>query len=276
MSLATQAVWIIERNSERDLTLGGIAKACGVSRSHLANAFGTATGLSVMHYLRARRLSEAAKALAGGAPDILAVALDAGYGSHEAFTRAFREHFRVTPEQLRERGSILGLPMVGPFEFKPETSVRLEPPRYVKLGAIRIVGLCEPFSWETSIRIPAQWQRFMPHFGSIETRAPIPVGVCFLSGDEGEFEYICAAEVSRFGGHPPELTEREIPAAFYAVFEHRVHVSKLGETYTAIWNRILPDLGKSQAEAPVIERHNETFDPRTGNGGLTIWIPLAE
>jgi AraC family transcriptional regulator len=276
MSLASQAVWIIERNSERDLTLSGIAKACGVSRSHLANAFGTTTGLSVMHYLRARRLSEAARALAGGAPDILAVALDAGYASHEAFTRAFRDRFGVTPERVRERGTIGGLPIVAPFELKPETIVRLEPPRYVKRGAIRIVGLSEPFSWETSIRIPAQWQRFMPYFSSIDTRAPIPLGVCFLSGDEGEFEYICAAEVSRFDDHPRELVEREIPAGTYAVFEHRAHVSKLGETYTAIWNRVLPELGKSQAEAPVLERHNETFDPRTGNGGLTIWIPLAE
>jgi AraC family transcriptional regulator len=277
MSLANQAVWVIERNSERDLSLNGIAKACGVSRSHLANAFGTATGISVMSYLRARRLSEAARALAGGAPDILAVALDAGYASHEAFTRAFRDRFGATPERVRERGSIGGLPIVAPFEIKPETNVRLEPPRYCKSGTIRVVGLSEPFSWETSIKIPAQWQRFMPYFGAIETRsASIPVGVCFLSGDEGEFEYLCAAEVSRFGEHAPELMEREIPACTYAVFEHRVHVSKLGETYTAIWNRVLPDLGLSQADAPVLERHNESFDPRTGNGGLTIWIPLAE
>src|SRR5215472_8782310 len=117
MSLATQAVWIIERNSERDLSLSGIARACGVSRSHLANAFGTATGLPVMHYVRVRRLSEAAKVLAGGAPDILAVALDAGYASHEAFTRAFRDNFGMTPERVRERGSIGGLPLVGPLEF---------------------------------------------------------------------------------------------------------------------------------------------------------------
>jgi len=276
MSLATQAVWIIERNSERDLTLSGIAKACGVSRSHLANAFGTATGVSVMHYLRSRRLSEAAKALACGAPDILAVALDAGYASHEAFTRAFRDHFGATPERVRERGSVGGLPIVAPFELKPETIVRLEPPRYVKSGTLRIVGLSEPFSWETSIKIPAQWQRFMPYFNSIDTRAPIPVGACFLSNDEDEFEYVCAAEVARFGDHPPELVKREIPPTTYAVFEHRVHVSKLGETYTAIWNRILPELGLSQADSAVLERHNESFNPNTGNGGVTIWIPLGE
>jgi AraC family transcriptional regulator len=37
----------------------------------------------------------------GGRPDILHVALDVGYGSHEAFTWAFREQFGVTPEAIR-------------------------------------------------------------------------------------------------------------------------------------------------------------------------------
>jgi len=44
---------------------------------------------SVMRYVRGRQLTEAARCLASGAPDILAIALEAGYGSHEAFTRAF-------------------------------------------------------------------------------------------------------------------------------------------------------------------------------------------
>jgi AraC family transcriptional regulator len=48
-----------------------------------------------MRYVRGRRLTEAAKVLSDGAPDILTVALDAGYGSHEAFTRAFRDQFGV-------------------------------------------------------------------------------------------------------------------------------------------------------------------------------------
>lgn len=276
MSIANKAVWIIERNSERDLSLTGIARACGVSRSHLANAFGTQVGLSVMHYFRARRLSEAARALAAGASDILAVALDAGYASHEAFTRAFRDQFGLTPERVREQRSLDGLSVVAPFELKPETTVRLEPPRYVESGAIRIVGLSEPFSWETAIKIPAQWQRFMPHYGTIAARAaPIPVGVCFPANDEGEFEYVCAVEVSRFADHPPELVERVIEPATYAIFEHRVHISRIGETYTAIWNRALPDMGRVQAEAPVLERHNTTFNPQTGEGGVTIWVPLA-
>ena len=42
MSIAAKAAWIIERNSARELNLGSLAEACGVSRSHLAHAFAAA------------------------------------------------------------------------------------------------------------------------------------------------------------------------------------------------------------------------------------------
>ena len=49
----------------------------GVSRFHLTCAFGLGAGMPLVKYLRGRRLTEAARALARGAPDILALALDA-------------------------------------------------------------------------------------------------------------------------------------------------------------------------------------------------------
>jgi hypothetical protein len=57
----------------RDVCLAEIARQAGVSRFHLSRAFGAATGVSLMRYLRGRRLSEAARLLAGGAGDILVV-----------------------------------------------------------------------------------------------------------------------------------------------------------------------------------------------------------
>src|SRR6185437_2247338 len=92
-----RALWFIENRLSGDISLQAIAASAGVSSHHLARAFGAATGQSLMRYARGRRLSEAARSLAAGASDILAVALDTGYGSHEAFTRAFREQFGVTP-----------------------------------------------------------------------------------------------------------------------------------------------------------------------------------
>ncbi len=51
-----------------------------------------------MRYVRLRRLSIAAVALAAEDTSILEVALEAGYSSHKAFTRAFRDHFGHTPK----------------------------------------------------------------------------------------------------------------------------------------------------------------------------------
>src|SRR5579859_8246588 len=101
MNPAERALWYIESHLASELTLDDISGVAGVSRFHMVRAFAAATGFSVMRYVRARRLTEAARALAAGAPDILRVALDAEYGSHEAFTRAFRDHFGVTPESVR-------------------------------------------------------------------------------------------------------------------------------------------------------------------------------
>ena len=105
MNAVEKALWFIESHFAGEITLEEIAKTAGVSRFHMTRAFGTATGFSIMRYVRGLRLTEAAKALSRGAPDILSVALDAGYGSHEAFTRAFRDEFGMTPEMIRAGGS---------------------------------------------------------------------------------------------------------------------------------------------------------------------------
>ena len=88
------------------MTLDEVAKVAAVSRYYLSRAFGLAAGRSLMKYVRGRRLTEAARSLAQGAPDILAVAIEAGYGSHEAFTRAFRDQFGRTPEAVRGQGNL--------------------------------------------------------------------------------------------------------------------------------------------------------------------------
>ena len=229
-----------------------------------------------MQYVRARRLSATAEALAAGAPNILSLALDAGYGSHEAFTRAFRERFQQTPEAVRERGSVDGLDLLGPLALRPQAEVRLAPPRFVDSQAVRIAGLATRCSFDTTIAIPAQWQRFMEIYPAIpHKRERIPVGVNYGADDDGQFQYLCGAEVDRFGERTRGLVHLEIPPREYAVFEHRGHVATIYQTYRSIWSHAMPATGRSVADAPVIERHDPTFDPRSGEGGLTLWIPLG-
>lgn len=279
MAIVDKALWVIERNSGSELSLPAVAAACGVSRSHLASAFASATGRPVVSYLRARRLSMAAARLAGGAPDILGVALDAGYHSHEAFTRAFRDHFGITPERVREQRTTEGLTLTAPLDLAARARPSLPAPACVDSGAIRAVGLREHHHFDALVRIPMQWQTFMAeHHAAIAQRLDrIPLGLTYPADDDGRFAYVCAAEVAGFAGALPAGLERvELPPRRYAVFEHRAHVSTLFDTYTVIWNDALPERGWTAADAPVVEQHLPTFDPATGEGGLALWIPLAD
>ncbi|MDE3197256.1 MAG: helix-turn-helix domain-containing protein [Acidobacteriota bacterium] len=79
MSISARALWFIESHLSEGLSLDNVAGAVGVSRFHLSRVFPVVVGHAFAQYIRARRLSEAARALAAGAPDILDVALDPGY-----------------------------------------------------------------------------------------------------------------------------------------------------------------------------------------------------
>src|SRR5882757_3674667 len=115
MNPAGKALWFIETHFAQEITPEDVACIAGVSRYHMSRVFAMATGHSVMRYIRGRRLTEAARRLADGAPDILALALDSGYNSHEAFTRAFRDQFGLTPEAVRAQGHVTQLELVEPI-----------------------------------------------------------------------------------------------------------------------------------------------------------------
>jgi AraC family transcriptional regulator len=270
-----KALWFVESHFASDISLDDIAAVAGVSRYHLIRAFGETTGVSVMRYVRGRRLTEAAKSLSNGAPDILAVAIDAGYGSHEAFTRAFRDQFGPTPETVRAQRHLNGLKLVEPLKMDQAPLANLRPPRFETLKPLLVAGLAERYNSESSKAIPAQWQRFQPYIGNVPGQVgSTAYGVRYNSDDEGNFNYMAGVEVADFSGLTSDLSRVSIPAQKYAVFSHRDHVSTIRRTITTIWNKWLPASGHVVADAPDFEHYGEEFDPRTGTGGLKIWIPI--
>src|SRR6266567_8860128 len=162
MNPAQKALWFIESHLADALTLDEIAGVGGISRFHMVRAFAAATGLSVMRYVRARRLTEAARALANGAPDILGLALDADYGSHEAFTRAFRDHFGVTPEAVRAATCLDNLKLQEPIVMDSTLLDNLRPPRFETGKPFLVAGVGERYNHGDGVGagIPNQWQRF--------------------------------------------------------------------------------------------------------------------
>ncbi len=275
MTPVGKALWFIESHFAGDISLGDIAEIAGVSRYHMVRAFGEATGRSVMRYVRGRRLTEAARSLSNGAPDILAVALDAGYGSHEAFTRAFRDQFGLSPEAVRAQRHLNHIALVEPIKMDETFTTDLAAPRFEDGKPLLIAGLSERYTCETSKAIPAQWQRFAPYIGNIPGQVDrTTYGVCHNGDDEGNFDYVCGVEVADFSGLATELSRVRIPARRYAVFTHREHISTIRRTINTIWNKWLPESGHQVADSPNFERYGEAFDPRTGIGGLEVWIPI--
>jgi AraC family transcriptional regulator len=275
MNPAQKALWYIESHLGQPLTLEAISSVAGVSRFHMVRAFAAATGLSVMRYVRARRLTEAARELARGAPDILAVALDAEYGSHEAFTRAFRDQFGMTPEAVRAATCLGHLKLQEPILMDSTALDTIAPPRFETAKAFLVAGISGRFTHENGAGIPLLWQRYHREVDDIPGRVGrVAYGVCCNADDAGNFDYIAGVEVADFSDLPREFGRVRIPAQKYAVFTHKDHVSAIRRTFNTVFNQWLPQSGFQLADAPTLERYDEAFDPSTGNGGLEIWVPI--
>jgi AraC family transcriptional regulator len=280
MSAILKTVWFIEsRFRDNELTLETMAEHAGVSRSHLSRIFPIATGHQLSSYIRGRRLTEAARELANGAPDILNVALDAGYGSHEAFTRAFRDQFGLTPDDVRRRRSLDMLDLVEPLRMDSAEKVVLAPPVIENRQALRIAGMSDYLTWKTLDTIPHIWQRFGPYIHELQSDAPAPtfgVNGPMPEGTEG-FDYFAGAPIAKGKDLIPGLTEMMLPAGIYARYTHEGHISKIRATCAALFEA-LPALGRDTDPRwfCMVEYYGPDFDPSTGMGTVEVWVKLKD
>ena len=82
-------------------SLAELARASGTSVSTFQRAFSRLVGESPKQYTRRLQLESAALDLITSLRSVLDIALDAGFESHEGFTRAFASHFGMPPTELR-------------------------------------------------------------------------------------------------------------------------------------------------------------------------------
>ena len=282
MESVRKALWFMESQFRGDVSLDDLSRAAGISRYHFAHVFAMTTGRSAMRYMRGRRLSEAARELANGGPDILSVALDFGYGSHEAFTRAFRDQFGLTPESVRAQRHLDNVNLVEAIKMDESLVTTLAPPRIEQRELLLIAGLGGKYSSDTRQNIPALWQRLQPHLGNVPGqvfaggggKGGRTFGVCYNMDDDCNFDYLAGVEVSGFSELSAEFARLRIPSQRYAIFTHREHVSTMHNVAMTIWTKWLPESGCQAVDAPYLEYYGEEFDGRTGMGGYQIWIPI--
>lgn len=276
MKSIDKAIWYIENHYRESISLEDLAAVTGVSRYHLSRIFCYAVGQPISRYIRLRRLSNAAIALAAGEPDILNLALSLGYGSHEAFSRAFKQHFCRTPEQVRKQGHTDNLSLMEAKQMQQGKANQLAEPRTEKRDRMQIAGISRHYPFEAVAGIPDQWQSFVPLIPRLSNGAePVTYGVIYNGADDS-FDYLTGIELPLGREAPENVVRLTLSQQTYLVFDHPGHVAEVRDTCNRIWSDWLPAAGTTVLEAPWFERYGKSFDPQTGAGGLEIWIPVSD
>ena len=92
---------LLHADPARNWSVEELARTVNVSRSVLAERFSERVGISPMQYLKQWRLSIAADMLMNQRDGLGQVAASIGYESEAAFSRAFKQHYGVSPGQWR-------------------------------------------------------------------------------------------------------------------------------------------------------------------------------
>lgn len=90
----------IEANLDQALSVSHLAKFSAMSISSLQHKFKNSLGISVLSYIRRRRLNIAKQQLEAGLMSISEAAYNAGYRHPSNFTSAFKKAFGMPPQHL--------------------------------------------------------------------------------------------------------------------------------------------------------------------------------
>jgi AraC family transcriptional regulator len=203
------------------------------------------------------------------------------------------EWLKRCPNPMNDESDVEIRPVFSPEDFAPcdpsgelraaQQRLRAEvergsvgAPRFVDERELLIAGVNASYTFESRVNIPAQWQRFAPQIGKVpgQVGGRTAYGVCWNYKTGAGFDYLSGVEVRDLSGLPAGFSHVRLPAQRYAVFTHDKHVSTIGETIDAIWNKWLPQSGHEATGSPCFERYTESYNPQTGRGGMEIWVPF--
>ncbi|TVL91117.1 AraC family transcriptional regulator [Streptomyces sp. SAJ15] len=102
-----QVMGRIEDNLDQSLDVAELARVAATSEYHLRRMFSALAGMPLSEYVRRRRLTVAGAEVLAGREPLLEIAVRYGYGSGEAFARAFRAVHGIGPGEARRTGAAL-------------------------------------------------------------------------------------------------------------------------------------------------------------------------
>lgn len=241
----------LEANLDAPIAPESLARIAAFSLHHFHRIFRGLTGESILAHVRRLRLERAARSLRTTDRAILPIAFEAGYESHEAFTRAFSAHFAMAPSTFRATPSATVTAFVrddpGPL---PAVEIRTFPP--LRVACLRHDGSYASVG-DTFERL-VTWAQRRGVFGP----GARLYGACPDDPDVTEtarlrFDACLAVEDSV----APEglVGVMTIPGGTYAVALHRGPFERLSETYLALIGRWLPTTQHELADEAVIEAY---------------------
>lgn len=91
----------IRDHINEEINIVDIARASGYSTRHAARIFKELLRRTLLDYIRAIRLTNSAKDLLMSQKNILEIAINTQFDTHEGFIRAFSDEFGITPQRYR-------------------------------------------------------------------------------------------------------------------------------------------------------------------------------
>jgi AraC family transcriptional regulator len=277
-----QAMEHIERHLDQPIEVADLARIAVTSEYHLRRLFSALAGMPLSEYIRRRRLTVAGAEVLADERTLLEIAVRYGYGSGEAFARAFRALHGVGPGEARRTGSSLRSQPRMSFRLVVEGSSSMRY-RVMEKEEFRVVG--------RKARVPLVHEGMNPAIADFirglgkETLDRIeslsdqePRGIVAISDNvdasraEGtELDYFHGA-VTRAAA-PEDMDELVVPAGTWAVFENSGPFPQaLQHLWRDVFTQWFPSNPYRSRPGPEILRTR--LSPDAARADAELWIPV--
>jgi AraC family transcriptional regulator len=281
----------IDEHLDQPLDLAQLASVARFSEFHFHRLFAAWMGETLGDYLRRRRLQLAAMRLvAQPRLSVLAVALSVGWGSGEAFARAFKVRFGASPSRWRAQARKQGQPQSNPDQavwsasiehglpanaFEEQTmNVQLIDRSPVRIAYMRHVGPYGQAVHAFWTRQVAPWlasQRLLgqPRYGISHDDPSITAAE--------QCRYDAAVEIDdRFVAAAGVFTTT-LPGGRYASLPFEGTSAQIGAAWQALLRGWLADSGLQLDARPCFEYYppDARYDAASGSFSCNIVIPVT-
>ncbi len=280
-----EAMDYIEKNLMNDVDLNQAYRIAGCSEYHFRRMFSFLAGIPLGEYIRRRRLSVAGMLLQSEKIKIIDIALELGYESPEAFSKAFQAMHGVTPSQARKENVVLKSFQPLTFQLTIRGGIEMNY-RIVEKSSFNIVGFKKHITLQfkgVNPQMKTLAEKLTPEVIS-ELKSLCntePVGILNVSANfcerttEGSEldQYIGVATTKTASSNYDVL---HVEPSVWAVFEViGPFPTALQDTWARIYAEWLPASGYQLIGGPEI-LWNETPDTTKIDYKSKIWIPVSK